>query len=111
MRRAIGLVVLGLASSAFAQPGQAPPPPMQPQPWQPQPYGYSAQPPPMQAQLTLDEQYLLDRGYISDSQRIRGGVASLFFGLGLGQAVQGRWTETGWIFTLGEGVTAGMFIW
>jgi hypothetical protein len=26
----------------------------------------------------------------------------LFFGFGIGQAVQGRWSDTGWIFTLGE---------
>jgi hypothetical protein len=75
------------------------------------PYGYGTQQPAMQVQLTLDEQYLLERGYISDNQRIGGGLASLLFGLGIGQAIQGRWTETGWIFTLGETATAGMFVW
>jgi hypothetical protein len=63
------------------------------------------QPQPMQVQLTVDEQYLLERGFISEGQHIGGGVAALFLGFGAGQAVQGRWGEKGWIFTVGEGAS------
>jgi hypothetical protein len=110
------LVVVALATSAAAQPAAPQPyPPPQPAPAQPYPpqaypapgYGY-AQP---QAQLTLDEQYLLERGYISDGELIGGGALALFFGFGLGQAVQGRWSEKGYIFTLADAVTGGVFMW
>jgi hypothetical protein len=84
------------------QPYPAPQPYPQQQPY-PQPgYGY-AQRPVMQYQLTLDEQYLLERGFISDGEWLGGGLASVFLGFGIGQAIQGRWSERGWIFTLGQG--------
>jgi hypothetical protein len=102
-----------------AQPGPAQPYPAQPYPAQPypvQPYSaqpypgqpYPAQPYPGQpypypaVQLTEDEQELLAQGEISDGRYIGGAVTSLFFGLGLGQAVQGRYSDTGKIFTIGE---------
>lgn len=62
-------------------------------------------PPPYQyvpSQLTPDEQELLAEGEISEGAHIGGAIASLFFGFGIGQAVQGRYGDTGWIFTLGE---------
>jgi len=109
------LVMISLAGSALAQPGGMPDPgqypPPQPQP-APQPYpppapyppqGYV--PPPQQyvpVQLTADEQELLQQGEISDNQHIGGAAVAFLFGFGVGQAVQGRYSETGWIFTLGE---------
>ncbi len=130
------LLVIVMTGSAMAQPGAQPPTPPQPDPYaqpQPQPYppaqpdpyaqpqpqpqsamgpqyGYGQQPV-MQYQLTLDEQYLLERGYISQGEHVGGAIVSLFFGFGLGQAVQGRWSEKGYIFTLGEGASMGLFIW
>ena len=108
---ALLVLVSGTASAQYAQPpGQYPP---QPQPYypQPQPYGYYQQPQrPMQVQLTVDEQWLLSRGYISDGEHIGGGIASLFFGFGVGQAVQGRWGEKGYIFTIGEIASFGAMI-
>jgi len=107
------LLVAVAAGSALAQPGVSPPepypaPPPQPYP-QPPPGGYQVPPPyayqPQPVQLTADENELLQQGEISDGQHVGGGVAALFFGFGIGQAVQGRWTETGWIFTLGEGAS------
>jgi hypothetical protein len=62
-------------------------------------------PPPYQyapVQLTAEEQDLLATGEISEGAHMGGAVASLFFGFGIGQAVQGRYGDTGWIFTLGE---------
>ena len=57
---------------------------------------------PVKLQLTPDEQDLLDRGYISGGQHVAGGVAALFVGFGVGHAIQGRWTNVGWIMTVGE---------
>jgi hypothetical protein len=109
------LVASGTASAQYAAPPPAPPssypqqyPPQQ-YPQQ-QPYGYQ-RPQPMPVQLTVDEQWLLSRGYISDGQHIGGGIASLFFGFGIGQAVQGRWSEKGYIFTIGEGASFGAMLW
>ena len=66
--------------------------------------------PPAQLQLTQDEAELLETGYISQGQHIGGGVAALFIGWGVGQAVQGRWHETGYIFTLGEPAAFGVIL-
>jgi hypothetical protein len=65
----------------------------------------------MPYQLTLDEQYLLERGFISDGEHIGGGLAAVFLGLGIGQAIQGRWSEKGYIFTLGEGASFVAMVW
>jgi hypothetical protein len=112
------LVIAVAAGSALAQPGVSPPdpypaPPPQPYP-QPPPGGYQVPPPyayqPQPVQLTADENELLQQGEISDGQHLGGGVAALFFGFGIGQAVQGRWSDTGWIFTLGEGASMVAFV-
>jgi hypothetical protein len=102
------VVALSMVSSiAVAQPGMQPYPPQQPyaQPYAPYP-GYG--PPPVQ--LTPEENETLSIGYISDGQHLGGGLLSIFFGFGVGQAVEGRWGQTGWIFTLGEPVAFGVFI-
>ena len=100
-RLIVVMTLLVLAGSASAQPGQTPvysqPPPYQPYPA----YSYQ-QRPVMQVQLTVDEQWLLQRGFISDGQLYGGGALALFFGYGIGQAVQGRWSQTGYIFTFGD---------
>lgn len=56
-------------------------------------------PPP---QLTPEEAKLLARGEISSGTHVAGGLAAFFLGLGVGHGIQGRWDETGWIFTVGE---------
>lgn len=89
-------------------PPQQYPPQQYPPNYGPQ-YAYPAQPP-MQVQLTVDEQWLLERGFISQGEHIGGGVAALFLGFGIGQAIQGRWSDKGWIFTVGEGVAFGAMI-
>lgn len=115
------VVVLLLTVTSYAQPGNpsGPPPPPPDPAGPPPPYAappYAAPPyaPPPYAgphvQLTLDEQELLSKGEISDGAHLGGGVVSLMFGFGVGQAVQGRWGDTGWIFTLGEGAAITAFI-
>jgi hypothetical protein len=129
MRTLLVVVVLVASSVAAAQPGAAPPPPTEPQPQPypppqsqpqpypppqpqayppPQPYGYAQRP--MQVQLTLDEQYLLERGYISDGQQVGGTIVAFMFGFGLGHAVQGRFMERGYLFAIGDAVTGFIFI-
>ncbi len=56
----------------------------------------------MPVQLTRDEQELLQKGEITDGQHVGGIAANIFLGFGIGQAIQGRYGETGWIFTVGE---------
>jgi hypothetical protein len=101
------LIAGSLAGVAAAQPGQTQPqqlPP--PQPQVPPPYMYQPAPPP----LTLEERQLLEDGEISDGQYIGGGLLSIFPGFGIGQAVQGRWSDRGYIFTLGETAAMGLVI-
>lgn len=104
---ALLVIVSGTASAQYAQPPGSYP--QQPQPYYPQPY-YQPQPRPMQVQLTVDEQWLLSRGYISSGEHIGGGAVSLFVGFGVGQAVQGRWGQKGYIFTIGELASMGAII-
>lgn len=126
MSRALGSLVIlsvlsGVATAQYAppppqpyapqpypQPQPQPYPPGQPQPYAPQPYAYQPQP---QVQLTAEESEILNRGPINDGAHIGGGLIALFFGLGVGQAVQGRWSDTGWIFTVGEIGSGALMIW
>jgi len=100
MRTIVSLLILAvLTGAASAQPGaQGPAPYPPPQPYPPPGYGY-----PMQ--LSPADQELLMRGEITDGQQVGGGLLALFVGFGSGQAVQGRFGETGWVFLLGEGVS------
>ena len=57
-----------------------------------------------QPQLLTDEEIdLLQEGEITEARLGSSVAANLFVGFGLGQAIQGRWGETGWIFTFGMG--------
>jgi hypothetical protein len=112
------LSIVALAGSAVAQPGAQPQPQPQPypapqpypqpypspQPYAPPPYAYAPQP------LTAEEQELLARGEISDGAHFGGAVLAFFLGFGTGQAAQGRWGDTGWIFTIGEIASMALII-
>lgn len=107
----VALVLVMLVGVAHAQPGagQPPPPPTYPQQYPPPPQQYQpgyAYP----AQLTPEEHELLLDGEISSGAHIGGGVAALFIGFGSGQAIQGRWSDTGWIFTVGEAASIAAII-
>lgn len=129
MRAAIALVLIATTSVAQAQPGAGDPPPSDPSPapdptpapdpspYPPPPYPTPLPPPPpvqpvqpvpapynyqpMAIQLTAEEHSLLQRGEISDGAHVGGGLANVFLGFGIGQAIQGRWSEKGWLFTVG----------
>ncbi len=61
--------------------------------------------------LTEQDKRLLEIGEISDTRYIVGGILGTYpIGLGIGHAVQGRWSDKGWIFTAGELGTATVFM-
>jgi hypothetical protein len=53
--------------------------------------------------LTDEDKDILEVGEISTTQYVVGGILGTYpLGLGIGHAVQGRWSQKGWIFTAGE---------
>ena len=103
MRVMVGVVVLLAAGTAAAQQPvyQPPPAPV----YQPPPAPVYQPPPAPVVMLTAEEAEALERGEISEQSHVLGGLVGTFFGFGIGQAVQGRWSDTGWIFTVGEAVS------
>jgi hypothetical protein len=110
-------LVFGIAG-ADAQPGQTPvpptpappthgtPPPAQDYP----PYGLSHGRRSNYHLLTYEERALLAEGEITLLQTLVGGGVAWTFGFGLGHAVQGRYEEIGWKFTLAEGAAGAGFV-
>jgi hypothetical protein len=82
-------VALGVSLPAFADPVPMIPPP----------YEYR---PPSVTPLVLDDddRSVLEQGEISNGQTIVGGVAAILVGFGIGQSIEGRWLERGWMFTV-----------
>jgi hypothetical protein len=61
--------------------------------------------------LTEKDREALEIGEISTARYIIGGVLGTYpIGLGLGHAVQNRWSEQGWKFTAGELASLGLVI-
>lgn len=53
--------------------------------------------------LTDKDKEILEIGEISTVSYVVGGVLGTYpVGLGIGHAIQGRWSQKGWIFTAGE---------
>jgi hypothetical protein len=99
------------SSGAQAQPGNGPPPPpvYAPPPPPPPPPSYGGYPQ-APAGLTADEQRILARGEIGPGEHFGGALLGFFIGFGSGQAVQGRWGDTGWIFTVGEAASIAAIV-
>ena len=95
MRNLLVIAVLLASTAAHAQPGQTEPMPYEPQ-------GYDPQQPVVQLQITGEQAELLAEGEISIGRWVTGGILAYAVGFGVGHTVQGRWRETGWIFTAGE---------
>lgn len=93
-----------------AQPGAQPPAPRPQSSPGPSPYGpYNAAP--NYSLLTAEERELLLTGEISSGQTIGGGAVAWILGFGAGHAVQGRYEDVGWKFTLGEAASvAGIIV-
>jgi hypothetical protein len=64
----------------------------------------------MSPPMSPEDRQILGEGEINDGQWAGGVAASVLLGFGTGQAIQGRWHDTGWIFTLGEAVSLGAVI-
>lgn len=113
------LLLVGLADDVLAQgpPSQAPLPnsainpprtltPFTNQANNPtQDYGYDdpgAAPEERTGPLDDEERAALARGEYTMGERVGGAVAAGLLGFGSGQAIQGRWSQRGWIFTAGE---------
>lgn len=61
--------------------------------------------------LTEKDQEILEIGEISQTRYIIGGILGTYpIGLGVGHAVQGRWSQKGWIFTAGELGSIGVLL-
>lgn len=52
--------------------------------------------------LDAEEQAALARGEYTVGERVGGAFAAGLLGFGAGQAIQGRWSDSGWIFSAGE---------
>jgi len=50
--------------------------------------------------LTPEDEQLLDDGYLAGGRVFGGVITSAVLGLGLGEAVEGNYGSTGWIFTV-----------
>ena len=85
------MTIVFLGSVAHAQPAESPP-----------------TSPVTSARLSVDDEWLLERGYITHDEVVTGGVAAFFIGFGLGQGAEGRWRRTGYIFTIGDTITMTM---
>ena len=61
--------------------------------------------------ITAEEQKLLDRGEIGETSYVVGAILGTWpIGFGVGHAIQGRYMEKGWIFTLGEAASIAVLI-
>lgn len=47
---------------------------------------------------------------ISPLRYAAGGLVGTFYGLGIGHAINGEWSSTGWIFTVGEVAATGAMV-
>ncbi|MFV3409919.1 hypothetical protein ACNH6C_15025 [Bdellovibrio bacteriovorus] len=62
------------------------------------------------ASLSENDRTILERGEISQTRYVVGGILATYpLGLGIGHAVQGRYMEKGWIFTVGELASIAVF--
>ncbi|MEO8840806.1 MAG: hypothetical protein ABI591_08495 [Kofleriaceae bacterium] len=65
----------------------------------------SFDPGPPQAPMSAEDADLLETGEIGPGKWLLGVGVATGMGFGMGQTVQGRWRETGWIFTVGESLS------
>jgi hypothetical protein len=78
---------LAMSLPAFADPPRIPAP-------------YEYQPPGALPALDDSDRAVLEQGEISVNQQTGGEVAAILLGFGVGQAIEGRWLELGWMFTV-----------
>ncbi len=97
MRITLAFLVL-VAGTAAAQPAITPP------------YAYGtevSQIPQISqiSQISDDDRDIIEKGDIGPSRAIGGTLAAGFIGFGVGQGIEGRYGERGWIFTVADSVS------
>ncbi len=104
----LAVVAVGILAgdTASAQPGVQAGPPSQSMP----DYGGAYGPGNNVHLLTPEEREILWQGEIGRGQTIGGGLLAAWIGFGVGHALQGRYLETGWKFTVGEAAAYGMVL-
>jgi hypothetical protein len=61
--------------------------------------------------LTEKDKDILEVGEISTARYVTGGILGTYpIGFGLGHAIQGRWSQNGWIFTAGESASLALLL-
>ena len=60
--------------------------------------------------LSEKDQNIIEMGEIGPGRYVLGGVVGSYIGLGLGHAIQGRYSSRGWIYTVGEVTSAGLIV-
>lgn len=99
-------LILALSTSAFAQSDQPPVPAPTASPV----VVVNAPAPQADLRLSAEDQELIVDAEIGPVAHIGGGLVATFVGFGVGHAVQGRWSERGWIFTVGETAGLGLMV-
>jgi hypothetical protein len=57
-----------------------------------------------------DELQLLAEGEISTDQKVAAAITDVMVGFGVGQAIEGRWLDTGWELALGDATFGTVFM-
>jgi hypothetical protein len=61
-------------------------------------------------QLRGDELQLLAEGEITTDQKVAAAITDVMVGFGVGQAIEGRWRDTGWELALGDAAFGTVFM-
>lgn len=60
--------------------------------------------------LSEKDRKIIEMGEIGRGRYVLGGVVGTYVGLGLGHAIQGRYSSRGWIYTVGEVTSTGLIV-
>ena len=60
--------------------------------------------------LSKEDQRIIEMGEIERGRYVLGGIVGSSLGLGIGHAIQGRYSSKGWFFTMGEVTSLGILI-
>jgi hypothetical protein len=67
-------------------------------------------PTPEQYTLSDDDRGVLADGEITSQQKIGAAIVDVMVGYGVGQAIEGRWRETGWQLAIGDAAFGSVFM-
>lgn len=93
MRTALGVAILVLLTRAAAA----------------EPPGVTV-PTPQQYTLSDDDRDVLADGEITSDRKLGAAIADVMVGYGVGQAIEGRWRETGWQLAIGDAAFSSVFM-